>query len=148
MHICYWVISYFTLTDQKRADVVAEAEKRTDTATETGIETEIGIETGTGIGTGEEMGGDGTVLDLGPGPAPGIVTDTEIETEIMVKEETSLTAGLSVHPALEKTRTRTLSAGKTNTWTGLLQRSLLWATFTTEKLPASCSLAASFSSRV
>lgn len=111
-------------TDQKKADVKAgvAAEKGTDT----------------GIGT--RTGGDGTALDHVPGQGLAPETTIVTETEIVGKEETSRLDGLSVHPAPEKTKKRTLTGGRTNTWTGLLQRSPLLVTSTMAKSPASCSL--------
>ena len=126
---------------QKRADakaeVAAEAETGTDTETETGITTE------TGIGTGRDG------IAQGPGRTPETTIATEIEMEIVEKEETNLSAGLSAHlvPRKTKTKTKTLSAGKTNTWTAHHLRSLLSVTYTTAKSPVSCSLDALFSWR-
>lgn len=142
---------------QKRADatveVAAEAEKETDTGTETEIE--IGIEIETEIG--RRTGRDDIALVLAPSPglAPetviatetGIETETGTETEIAAKEETNLPAGLSAHLAPEKIKTETLTAGRTNMWIALHQRSLLLVTSTTAKSPVSCSLDALFSWR-
>lgn len=139
-------------TGRRRADatveVAAEAEKETVTETETrivsGTETEIETETGTGS--------EGIVLDHVPDPglAPETAIDTErkTETETAAKEETNLLDGQSVHRAPEKTRTETLTAGRTNMWTDLHQRSLLLETSTTAKSPASCSLVVLCSWRV
>lgn len=94
-------------------------------------------------------GRDGIVLVLDPSPdlAPETVNGTEIETEIAAKDETNLPAGLSAHLAPEKTKTETLTAGRTNMWTALHQKSLLLVTSTTAKSPVSCSLDALFSWR-
>lgn len=108
-----------------KADIAAEAEAETDT----GTEIEPGIET--------ETGGDAIALDRARDPGLAPETATEIETE--AKEGRSPPAGGSARPAPERIRTGTGTAGKTNTWTGLLQRSLLWGTSTTARSPASCS---------
>lgn len=130
---CFDLDFPFRPTDQKKASIAAEVENERGTGTGTGT----GTETETGTGTGEETGRGGTIPDRVPDPglAPGTVTgtETEIGTEIVVKERTSLPAGLIVHPAPGKTWIKTLIAGKTNTWTGLLPRSLLLATFITAK---------------
>lgn len=139
--VYFYVLFPLILTGQKRADataeVAAEAEKKTDTETATEIETEIGRRTGR----------DDIVLDPGPDLAPEIanVTEIETETEIAAKGEINPPAGLSAHPAPEKTKTETLTAGRTNMWTALHQKSLLLVTSTMAKSPVSCSLDALFS---
>lgn len=88
------------------AEVAAEAEKEIDT--ETKIE--------------RRTGKDGIVLDhvqgLGHVPETVIVT----ETETAAKEETNL---LVVLLALEKIKTETLTAGRTNMWIAPHLKSLL-----------------------
>lgn len=117
-------------TDQKRAgatvEVAAEAEREIGTVTEITIET----------------GGDDTV----PARAREIATATEREKETESRErgEKSLPGGPSAHPVPGRTKTETLTAGRTNTWTGLRPRSLLSVTSTTARSPASCSLDALF----
>lgn len=124
---------FFTtiFTEQKKADVTA------------GVAAEKGTDTETRIGTGR----DGTALDPGPGPGLALETATVTETEIVEREGTNLLDGPIAHPAPEKTKKRTLTGGRTNTWTGLLQRSHLLGTSTMAKSPASCSLDALFSWR-
>lgn len=101
-------------------------------------------EIGTVIEIMTETGGDGSV----PGRALeiGIATERETETEkeSRARGEKSPPGGPSARPAPGRTRTETLTAGKTNTWTGLRLRSLLLVTSTTARSPASCSLDALF----
>lgn len=146
------LIFLIVLAGQRRADVTVEVAAEAETETDT--ETEIG--TGTGIATGTETETETGSEDIVPGRAPGpglapeivIVTEIKTETETVAKEETSRPAGRSVHRAPGRTRTETATAGRTNTWTGRHQRSLLLETSTTAKSPASCSLDALFSWRV
>lgn len=116
-----YLLSLFFPADQKKAsvtaEVAAEAEKETDAETETGIERRTGRE--------------GTDLDRVQDP--DLAPETETGTEVVAREETDLPVGLIAHPAPERTKTKMLTAGKTNMWIALLQRSLLWATSTTER---------------
>lgn len=120
------------IVDQKRADITAEAAAEAEKETDTEIE------------IGRRTGRDVIVLDHAPDLAPETVIVTEIEREIAVNEKTNLPGGLSAHQAPEKTKTEILTAGRTNMWTALHQRSLLLVTYTTAKSLASCSLDALF----
>lgn len=143
--VAFDVYFHVLFPGQKRAgataEVAAEAEKETGTETATETGTEIGKRTGR----------DAIALVLAPSPglAPetAIGTEKEIETEIVAKKEINLPAGLSAHPAPKKTKRETLTAGRTNMWTGLHQRSLLLVTSTMAKSPVSCSLDALFNWR-
>lgn len=112
---------------QKRADATVEvaAEAKKENATET----EIMRETGRG----------GIALVHAPETAIGT------ETETKGRGEKNLPDGASAHPAPGKTKTETLTAGRTNTWTVLHRRSRLLVTSIMAKLPVSCSLVALFS---
>lgn len=130
-------VFFFTSAGQKRADATVEVAAEAETEIATATETEIMIETG----------GDGTV----PGRAQEIAIATETEketgTESRGRGEKNLPGGTNAHPAPRRTKTETLTAGRTNTWTGLHLRSLLLVTSTTARSPASCSLDALFSWR-
>lgn len=119
-------------TGQRRADatveVAAEAEREIGTATEITIET---------------AGGDtvpGRALEI----ASVTATEREKESESRGRGEKSLLGGASARPAPRRSKTETLTAGRTNTWTVLRLRSLLLGTSTTARSPASCSLDALF----
>lgn len=120
---------------QKRADATPEAAAgaEKETVTETAIV--------------RETKRDDDIPAPGPGLGPETVSGTETEIETTAKGETSLPAGTSAHPAPEKTKSETLTAGRTNTWTVLHQKSHLLGTSTTGKSPVSCSLDALFSWR-
>lgn len=132
----------FAEAGRTRADATAGAAAEAETETRD-TETEIGRKT--------ERGGITPARGPGPGLTPGNATDGEIgtetetgetgtgtagtgigtETEIGAREETSLLAGASARRAPE--RTKSLTAGRTNTWTVLLRRSRPSATSTTAK---------------
>lgn len=120
------------VTGQRRADVAvevaAEAKRGIGTVTEIPIET----------------GGDDTVPVPGHAREIAIATEKETETESRGRGERSPPGGTSAHPAPGRTKTETLTAGRTNTWTGLRLRSRLWVTSTTARSPALCSLDALF----
>lgn len=101
---------------------------------EAGAETEIGIETEIGRGTEIETEGDAIAL------APVL--------DLVLMRGTGESAGaagtLAADPGVQlaQTETKAQTAGRTNMWTALHQRSHLWLISTMAKSPVSCSLAA------
>lgn len=116
---------------QKRAGATAEVAAE--------AEREIVIATGTEIEIMIEIGGGGIVH------GPARETEIATETETRGRGEKNLPDGANAHPAPGRTKTGTLTAGRTNTWTVPHQRSRLLVTSTTGRSRASCSLDALFS---